>query len=74
MVNDFAGNGTIVNVQCPSVKVVENVVVELPKTGTTENAIFGAIVLFIATYFYARTRQVKKEVRLIRRDLNSGSM
>jgi hypothetical protein len=72
MVNDFAGNGTTVKVDCPAPKVVEQVVAELPHTGPTENIIFGAIVLMAVTYFYTRSRQLKKEVRLIRRDLNAG--
>jgi len=74
MVNDFDGQQTSVNVECPPPKVVEEVVTELPKTGTTENMIFAGSVLAIVTYFYARSRQLKKEVRLIRRDLNTGTI
>ncbi len=74
MVNDFAGNNTIVMVDCPKEKIIEQVVTELPHTGASENILFAAGVLAIATYFYARTRQVKKEIRLIRRDLNSGTI
>ncbi|MEO5950829.1 MAG: isopeptide-forming domain-containing fimbrial protein [Candidatus Saccharimonadales bacterium] len=74
MVNDFVGNNTTVMVDCPKEKVVEQVVMELPHTGASENILFAGAVLAIATYFYARTRQVKKEVRLIRRDLNSGTI
>jgi hypothetical protein len=68
------GNAVTIKVTCPPEKVIENVVSELPKTGPTENLIFAGIVLAIATYFYARTRQVKKEVRLIRRNLNVGTI
>jgi len=74
MVNDFAGNSTTVMVECPAPKVVEQVVTELPHTGATENILFGGGVLAVVVYFYARARQVKKEVRLIRRDLNSGTI
>lgn len=74
MVNDFAGNNTIVMVDCPKEKAVEQVITQLPHTGPGENMLFAGAVLAIATYFYARTRQVKKEVRLIRRDLNSGTI
>lgn len=72
MVNTFAGNETVANVNCPTAKVVEQVVDELPKTGPAENMLFAGIVLAIVVYFYARSRQEKKEVRLIRRDLNTG--
>jgi hypothetical protein len=74
MVNDFAGNHTTISLQCPTAKVVEQVVSELPRTGSSENLIFAGVVITIVTYFYARSRQVKKEVRLIRRDLNSGTI
>ena len=72
MVNDFSGHGTVVKLNCPPPKVVEQVVAELPHTGVTENMIFAGSVLTVVVYFYARNRQLKKEVRLIRRDLNSG--
>ncbi|HEU5121873.1 MAG TPA: hypothetical protein VFT59_03425 [Candidatus Saccharimonadales bacterium] len=74
MVNDFAGSNTSVMVNCPTAKVVEQVVAELPQTGPTENIIFGGGILAIVVYFYARARQMKKEVRLIRRDLNAGTI
>lgn len=74
MVNDLAGNGTTVKVDCPTPKVVEQVVQELPRTGTTENLIFAGIVLAVVAYFYARSRQLKKEVRLLRRDINAGTI
>jgi len=74
MVNDFAGNQTTVMINCPAPKVVEQVVAELPHTGASENILFAGGVLAVVVYFYARARQVKKEVRLIRRDLNSGTI
>jgi uncharacterized repeat protein (TIGR01451 family) len=74
MTNNFAGNSTTVSVDCPPPKVVEAVVSELPHTGASENVIFAGIILAVVVYFYARARQVKKEVRLIRRDLNAGTI
>jgi hypothetical protein len=74
MVNNFAGNQTIVTVDCPPPKVVEQVVAELPHTGASENIAFAGVVFAVVVYFYARSRQVKKEVRLIRRDLNAGTI
>jgi hypothetical protein len=73
MTNVF-GNEIETKVNCPTPKVVEKVVTELPTTGPTENMIFAGVVLSIVTYFYARTRQVKKEVRLIRRSVNTGTI
>lgn len=74
LVNNFSGHQTTIMVNCPTPKAVEQVVTELPKTGPTENMIFAGLVLAIVVYFYTRARQMKKEVRLIRRDLNAGAI
>jgi len=74
IVTNVFGNATSVKVACPTTKVVESVAKELPKTGPTENMIFMGITLAIATYFYTRTRQVKREVQLIRRDISTGTI
>jgi uncharacterized repeat protein (TIGR01451 family) len=74
LVNNFSGHQTIILVECPTPKNIERVVTELPKTGTTENILFAGITLAVVVYFYARARQMKKEVRLIRRDLNAGTI
>ena len=74
MINTF-GNAVEINVDCPIQKqVIEQTTSELPHTGPRENMIFAGVVLSVVAYFYARTRQVKKEVRLIRRDFNSGTI
>lgn len=74
MMNTF-GNTVNVNVDCPAEKViVEQVVSELPKTGPRENMIFAALLLSVVVYFYARSRQLGTEVRLIRRNLNTGTI
>lgn len=72
MTNTF-GNSIEIAVNCPIQKLaVEQVVEELPETGPRENMMFAGIVLAIVTYFYARARQLGKEVRLVRKDLNAG--
>ncbi|NCS83143.1 hypothetical protein GW746_01875, partial [Candidatus Saccharibacteria bacterium] len=68
------GSGTLIPVQCETPKVVEKVVAELPRTGPGENMAFAAIVLAVVTFFYYRSKQMNKEVRLIRRDLNTGTL
>lgn len=73
MTNTF-GNTTSINVNCPEVKTVESTVSQLPHTGPGENMLFAGIVLAVVIYFYARARQMKREVRLIRRDFNTGSI
>lgn len=73
MTNVF-GNAISINVVCPTPKIVEKVVTQLPHTGPTENLIFGGVVLAVVTYFYARSRQVGTEVKLIRRHVNVGTI
>ncbi len=74
MDNTF-GNMVSVNVDCPVQKqAVEQAVGQLPHTGPRENMLFAGIVFAVVAYFYARSRQIKKEVRLIRRDLNAGTI
>ncbi len=74
MENVFGTASVKVPVSCAPPKVVEQIVTELPKTGPTENIIFGAVLLSVVTYFYFRSRQLGKEVRLIRKDLNVGTI
>ena len=73
MTNTF-GNSIDIKIACPTPKVIETVAAELPKTGATENMLFMGFMLAIATYFYARTRQVKKEIRIIRKNINTGAI
>lgn len=74
MMNTFGNNVTIA-VDCPVQKeVVETVADQLPHTGPTENMIVAGAVLAVVAFFYARARQLKTEVRLIRRDFNTGTI
>ncbi len=74
MTNTF-GNSVNVAVECPIEKVIiEQTVAELPHTGPRENMIFAATLASVVMYFWARSRQLGKEVRLIRRDVHAGAI
>ena len=74
MSNTFGNNVTIA-VDCPVQKqIIETIVTELPRTGATTNVIVAALALALVTYLYTRSRQLKTEVRLIRRDFNTGTI
>lgn len=73
-IDNTFGNTVSIAVDCPAPKAVEKVVSQLPHTGPGENIAFAAIVFAVVTFFYARSRQLKKEVRLIRRDFNTGTI
>jgi uncharacterized repeat protein (TIGR01451 family) len=74
LMENVFGNDYTIPVTCAPPKVIERVTTELPKTGPTENMIFAGVVLAVVTYFFFRSRQMNKEVRLIRRDLNVGTI
>lgn len=73
MTNGF-GNTVAIQVTCEAPKVLESTVEQLPSTGPTENILFGGIVASVVTFFWARSRQINKEVRLIRKDFNMGTI
>lgn len=73
MTNTF-GNTININVKCAAPKGLETVVEQLPSTGPGENMVFAGVVGSLVTFFYARSRQLTKEVRLIRKDFNSGTL
>ena len=74
-IDNTFGNTISVNVDCPVQKqIIEQTVAELPHTGPGENMLFAGITIAVVGYFYARSRQMKKEVRLIRRELNAGTI
>jgi uncharacterized repeat protein (TIGR01451 family) len=73
MENQF-GDDIVIPITCAPPKVIERVVTELPKTGPAENMLFAGVVLAVVAYFFLRSKQMNKEVRLIRRDLNAGTI
>lgn len=73
MTNSY-GNTININVQCPEIKGIETTVKKLPTTGPGENIIFATITLALVTYFYARSRQQRKEIHIIRDGLSNGSI
>lgn len=73
MTNTF-GNATTVAVACEAPKLLETTIRQLPSTGPGENMLFAGVLGSVVTFFYARSRQLVAEVRLIRKDFNSGTL
>ncbi|MBL8159945.1 hypothetical protein JNJ66_05795 [Candidatus Saccharibacteria bacterium] len=73
MTNSF-GTTTNTKVECPAPKVVEAVVRTLPSTGAGPNMLFAGILLMTTVYFYARSRQLGKEIRLVRKEFAAGTL
>jgi hypothetical protein len=74
MENAFDTSGITIPVVCAPPKVIETVTTALPHTGPTENLLFAGVVLAVVTFFFFRSKQMGQEVRLIRRDLNAGTI
>lgn len=68
------GTSTRVPVTCPLIKGVESVASELPTVGIVTNILFSLALVLVVAYFYLRTRQLKKEIRLIRHNINTGTI
>lgn len=66
------GTDLRVPVDCPVLKGAESLIGHLPSTGAMINVVFAVGLALVVLYFYARTRQLKKEIRIIRHDLNTG--
>lgn len=66
------GNQLKSPVDCPPVKSLEGAFLLMPSVGTGINIGFGAVLLVVVLFFYFRTRQLKKEIRIIRHNFNSG--
>lgn len=66
------GNAVTLPINCPAIKGVEAALYQMPKVDITGNLIFISIILAIVVFFWLRTRQLKKEIRIIRHNFNTG--
>lgn len=71
-ISNSYGNTININMQCPVAKTLESTIRLLPVTGTVGNVVFSALLLTLVAYFYARSRLLNKEVRIIRKEHNAG--
>lgn len=68
------GTTISVPVACPPAKAVENLLAALPRTGMPLNLTFASTIFTFTLYFYARSRLLLTEIRLIRYDLHHGTL
>jgi len=68
------GNNLSINIECPAPKIAEQIILKLPKIDTTISITIMASMLLVGVYFYARAKQIRDEVRIIRKDINSGAI
>lgn len=68
------GNSININVDCPIQKTAEKIINSMPTINSFINITFACILILITGYLYARSRQIKKEVRIIRKDTSTGTI
>lgn len=73
-IDNTFGNTVRISVDCPAPKLVESTTAELPKTGPGENMLIMGIITAIVVFFYARSRQLNKEIRIIRHNMSAGTI
>lgn len=68
--------GTTLNipVACPPVKSIETLTSQLPSAPASFGLAGSVLIAITALFFYARARQHREELRLIRRDFNTGAL
>ncbi len=67
-------NTISIDVACPAPKFIEAITTELPQSSVKTSLAAGTILLLLTLYFYARARQQREELRLIRKDINAGAI
>jgi|GEM_PF-330826 len=68
------GDVTNLQVKCPAAKTIESLAASLPTVTTSTNLALGGGLALLVIYFYLRARQQREELRLIRKDINTGSL
>lgn len=71
MTNTF-GSTTNIPVNCSMTKTLESAISQLPSAGPGANLLFAGAIGLTVVFFYARSRQLSSEVKLVRRDFNAG--
>lgn len=72
IISNGVGSDIAIPVVCPPAKTVETIAGALPTTNSTLGLTASGLTVLIAIYLYLRARQRQEELRLIRKDLNSG--
>lgn len=69
--DENSGEKISIHVACRPAKLLESQVIQqLPKANIATNLLFSGSILFIVAFLYARSRQLEKEIRLIRKKFN----
>lgn len=68
------GNTVSINLDCPKRKLIEHIISELPKTQAHTNVIITTVIFVATLLLYCRARLLGKELKIVRKDMNSGAI
>ncbi len=68
------GDTIDITLERPFMKNVESFILLLPPVNQIINLTFSSLILITSFYFYVRSRQFEKEIRLIRKDVGNGTI
>ncbi len=72
--NVYGGSKVSVKLPLDISKGTERVVATIPRTGSGLNVIIATTTITVAAYFYARSRLLKREATLLKRDLTGSGV
>lgn len=70
--NVWFNKTVVVKVPRPVTKTPEILAATLPETGPGTNALMSFLLVVFATYFYARSRQLRTEIKMVQQDYAQG--
>jgi len=73
-ISSYFGSNININVNCPIVKKIENLYLNLPILKSLNLVVISLIALILIAYQYLQARQIKKEIQIIRRNANAGTI
>lgn len=74
VMTSYFGNSTNINIDCPIVKKLENSSHSLPTTNTLHLILAPLLLTVLILTSYIRTRQIKREIKIIRQNAIAGSL
>jgi uncharacterized repeat protein (TIGR01451 family) len=68
------GNTINIEVSQPFAKRIESIYLAIPSTNSPQLIIISSIIFIAITFSYLKTRQTKREIQIIRRNANTGTL
>ena len=73
-ITNVFGNALNLNINCPALKITEQITSALPKIDHLQSIAVMVVIFILSILFYLRTKQIREEVRILRKNINSGAI